>query len=300
MVDVPRELSAEMSGLADKVLSIFVEAPPTVLHHYTDVGGFSGIVGNGVIWASELHYLNDSQEFAHALGIARKVLQDKEIPGLEDGDQDLLGRLGSELCENRPLDIYVASFTEVDDQLSQWRAYGGGGGYCLGFETTSIQALCKEQGFRLMRCIYDEGKQKVAVGAVLGVIVKMLHNAREGKTAELLPSMEERTCALCVNAVSHIAPFLKHRAFAEEREWRIVSQPFRAIPDRLGFLPRGSVLAPYIEFNLRQDGALGLKQVVIGPTPAPDLAESGAMRFARAKGVTECTYRRSNAPWRDW
>jgi hypothetical protein len=50
------------------------ETPPEILYHYTSQAGLIGILDTRTIWASKIHYLNDSREFALALDIARLEL----------------------------------------------------------------------------------------------------------------------------------------------------------------------------------------------------------------------------------
>ena len=47
-----------------------VRAPP-ILYHYTTGDALFGIVETGMLWATNLHYLNDSTEFGYALGLLR-------------------------------------------------------------------------------------------------------------------------------------------------------------------------------------------------------------------------------------
>lgn len=49
------------------------------------------------------------------------------------------------------LNVCVCSFSAARNQLSQWRAYGGGSGFCLGFNSRSLQELTIQSGqFRLL------------------------------------------------------------------------------------------------------------------------------------------------------
>ena len=49
--------------------------PPVELYHYTSQYGFLGILNTDSLWASKVHYLNDSTEFALALDLAKIVLE---------------------------------------------------------------------------------------------------------------------------------------------------------------------------------------------------------------------------------
>ncbi|OLD27475.1 MAG: hypothetical protein AUJ04_03935 [Acidobacteria bacterium 13_1_40CM_3_55_6] len=49
--------------------------PPQILYHYTSQEGLMGIITERCIWASKIHYLNDSEEFSIALDLAGRELK---------------------------------------------------------------------------------------------------------------------------------------------------------------------------------------------------------------------------------
>jgi hypothetical protein len=60
--------------------------------------------------------------------------------------------------------VFVTSLSAAKNELSQWRAYGGGSGsFALGFHAISpLTAIGKntETRFNLYKCIYDEGSSR--------------------------------------------------------------------------------------------------------------------------------------------
>ena len=54
--------------------------PPEILYHYTSQAGLIGMLHTKTIWASKIHYLNDSKEFALALKLARDELDSIRKP----------------------------------------------------------------------------------------------------------------------------------------------------------------------------------------------------------------------------
>ncbi len=81
-------------------------------------------------------------------------------------------------------DLYVSSFSERPDLLSQWRGYcPGGNGYCLGFEREVIEDYCVENGMRLEKCLYSHDEQLGAVAAIITAALSefpTIHICREG------------------------------------------------------------------------------------------------------------------------
>jgi hypothetical protein len=100
--------------------------------HYTSVQGFQGVIGNGNIFATDVRFLNDTEEFVHA----RKVADDlvSMTPEIADFEFSLRYALqwavntifGSDFLNPNSAQLFVPSFTDSEDDLSQWRAYSHG------------------------------------------------------------------------------------------------------------------------------------------------------------------------------
>ena len=108
------------------------EAKPELLYHYTDQKGLIGILQSRNIWASHIRYLNDSSEGKLFIKRFSELLK-------EAGTEKKTVKIMENLVDQQH--VFIASFSELGDSLSQWRAYSGGGGvYSIGF---SRDFLCK-------------------------------------------------------------------------------------------------------------------------------------------------------------
>jgi hypothetical protein len=65
-----------------------------------------------------------------------------------------------------------------------------------------------------------------------------------------------------------LAMTLKDSAFAEEREWRLISTP--KMVKELDFRPGESMLVPFFRFALNEQKDAYLESVRVGPTPHPN------------------------------
>ena len=113
------------------------QGDPEILYHYTTTAGLIGILSNRGIWATDSWFLNDSSEVRYGLGIVRARLNrySKQADRPEPEQSALKGAMGIlELDLSSVMRSLVACFSAHDDQLSQWRAYSGGGGVALGFD----------------------------------------------------------------------------------------------------------------------------------------------------------------------
>lgn len=150
-----------------------------LLYHYTDFGGFSGIVRSRTLWGTDIKYLNDAQELKYSARLMADVLhsladempdpsveEQKECGGFftpegpDHGDPSYLGpkkhalraaawslaALEDESQPQMPHDWkwangYVACFTTERDSLGQWRGYAGGDGFAIGFDPAKLSGL---------------------------------------------------------------------------------------------------------------------------------------------------------------
>ena len=64
--------------------------PPEILYHYTSQDGLIGMLNTKTIWASKIHYLNDSKEFALALDLASDELTKRINAATSQGDRSRL------------------------------------------------------------------------------------------------------------------------------------------------------------------------------------------------------------------
>ena len=107
--------------------------------------------------------------------------------------------------------------------------------------------------------------------------------------------------------IAVLGPFVKHNAFAEEHEWRkVVSKDVRLMPG-LRFRSGKSTLIPFVEIMLDKKGLDGaahekyfVDEVVLGPTPTPDLTMEAVRALFDTEGHPEVNLRPSHIPYKDW
>ena len=148
--------------------------PQGLLYHYTDVHGLQGIITHQQLWATNIAYLNDSQEIHHAERVANGVIYHRAQTASDPKDQEVLTFLYDPKGipfdpPRRPApDVFVTSFSQEGDLLSQWRGYcPNGDGYSLGFVPERLYYESGTQQFGLARCLYDDEDQRKAIARVL-------------------------------------------------------------------------------------------------------------------------------------
>ena len=298
--------------------SLFTTAPRETLYHYTSLSGLLGIIGSRELRSSDIRYMNDSAELRHTLDllnrqVTRRILSGVDHPELLNAFLDWLGRR----IVSGPM-LFGASFRANGNLLSQWRGYAvHGKGVSIGFNARYLQdffnvvgtnslnavmeAAAKEivrcadaHGFSVGRCIYDPGAQAALIEEVIDGVMSLadpsdLRRADANAVQRLFQPLEDD--------LLRIAAVLKHPAFEEEQEWRIISPMF---PDArhgaVRFREGHSMLVPYYAFPLSLDAETGvtLDHVYIGPTSNAELSMHSLrlyleqQRAAPRDGISYC------------
>jgi len=236
------------------------------LFHYTTLQGFLGIVGSKMMWATNIHYLNDSEEFVYGLGYL-KTEAETRAKDASAGHEAVLLRVASLVDYFKQGYVYTASFAEDDDLLSQWRGYGVGGGLCLGFLVRDLQKIAERSGFRLIKCIYEQSQK----AALAKEFIDHSLTAIDATTALGNERVEELANQI-VTRYQQLACAFKDPSFREECEWRIISKFVPVDHESVKVRGTATMLVPYFEvdLDLGQDDRgrtnIGIDTLIAGPS----------------------------------
>jgi len=288
----------------------------SLLYHYTSQQGLLGIFASRSIWATNTQYLNDHTEFVHALTFASSVAN-----YLFDSDywHSFSLMLHKRLKELRGESVYVASFSEKPDLLSQWRGYcPGGSGYCIGLDQDLMAEYCEEKGFRLEKCLYRHDDQQAEVTGIITSSMLLFpsipHTLEEFHGMKLeeqvdamevfhdrlsgdLKSQAEEALRVICDSLIEFAPRFKHEGFHEEAEWRIiVNEPEQEVL----FRPGPSYAIPYIAMDLIKSKPQALAKIIVGPNPNQSRAKQSVEFLVRKYGYNPEIVLRSALPFNFW
>jgi len=276
---------------------------PSTLFHYTTPMGLLGISHSKKIWATDLRFLNDKKEFQHSLDITHSILEDfykvddnlKKLKGL---NYDFIEYLRINLGRKWNPEVYVASFSEEGDLLSQWRGYCPKGGFSIGFHFNLLSQIAENHDSFLLPCVYDFKIQKQ--------ILEELLVSHSKKYAEAIKDNDQNNSDELAHSISNefiislfaLAPMLKHESFKEEKEWRIVSSNLRVMPD-IQFRASDSNIIPYIEISLCQsEEEIEFTRIFIGPASIDQYSKEAVLQLLRKNRVPQNAIRLSSAPYR--
>jgi len=274
------------------------------LYHYTTPQGLIGIVKSKTLWATHTMYLNDTQEFVKGLNIAKRILD--QLRNRETNEERIkkIEWLQKQVSIFS-LSTFVASFSSEKDQLSQWRAYCREGGFTIGFPYEKIEQKAEEQAFSLMECIYkEEDQESLIYKAIWFKVSQWINNPNQLKEEVITYQDAERykVGGDLLFELIKVCPLIKDSAFCEEKEWRLILNPGQKYEsEKRGFFSRGSIIVPYIKFNLGEEiDFWGKTRVVVGASPhIEDSCESVKNLFRCYCGHTVCI-EKTKIPYRHW
>ena len=214
-------------------------APPEKLYHYTDFKGLQGMLESGRLWATYCRTLNDGSEQEFGYSVVRDVLS-----GYAYDKKSLDGP------------AFVACFCERPDVLSMWQSYASlGGGYCLEMDGETLgqfrptilsSPVPPNELVLLLRIVYgsdlpDEMRR----------ILELVQSKLAEDNGSPKPNKMNRT--FCGVLASLVASQIKHKAFKEEKEWRLLATD--PSPTDMKFRPGHANVKPYVELHQSDDGA---------------------------------------------
>lgn len=257
---------------------LYKEQPAHQLYHYTSIDSLLSIIKDKTLWATELRYLNDSEEFRYFAELMSQKTLLYDARGNE-AEIDAVSQLQSWIrgwFVDGAL-VFVTSFTENGNVLSQWRGYcEHGKGVSLGFDPSAIVTCADQASFKLGRCIYDtKCHHDLAMEVVQRLVKAALANGPD--VTKHISQSYYSTFESASAEIIRIAALTKHPAFKEEEEWRCVSEPVRNYVEApIEYRAGRSSLVPYIRFPLPViNDALAIQTAFVGPSPSPDLALNG-------------------------
>jgi hypothetical protein len=287
------------------------------LAHYATAEGLYGIIKNGCLWASAAYYLNDSSEIDYGCKLFTNFLAEFPLePEKEWLRTGVLEKTEKAFKPGGFMDsviprTYVACFCEDENLLSQWRAYGQGGGYSISFRRKELVSSLKVEDelylVELRRVIYDE---KVQIEQLRGVLSDVLSALDDPSVLASFQNIEDEYKPLFFTsfemflqtlALGEIVRF-KYPAFKDEKEWRLVIRPQSPFLNsgeigQLKFRPARGMVIPYLELRPKlKAGRLPIDFVRYGPTLEKKRVENSLDLLFKQNGYGDVTFRGSEIP----
>jgi hypothetical protein len=290
-----------------------------MLFHYTSAAAVKGIIEQDRIWATSYLFKNDSSELKYGVDLFsgwvinnltdRKVAQAVNIEVFGSYLTDLISNLA------HPFTFSVCGHSDPflieNGLLSQWRAYGDGGGYCIIFDEDGFLKRVNEFTDRYVdgdqehklawsmsgECNYDG---KITEPDYYDQFAEHLDSLVKGITTDdFLKSGTDASQIAFIKAATNAGIFYKHRGFAEEDEFRVAfGASRRTIPPNFATFERSGSIVPLLELF----GDLGvrktIKSIIVGPHEQADERAAAIKMLCKANRIPMVEVRTSSIPLR--
>ncbi len=289
------------------------------LHHYTTAVGLMGIFEpheldgcastdrSLTLWATDARYMNDTQELTYAakrLATALRAQIDSSDPECATYISELADRIRQGIFldpdGDTPHPVYVTSFCENSDLLSQWRAYGVGG-YSIAFPVKVL----KKFWVPVLPQPTDTSPRAFSVVDLVPVRYRI-----DDDGEDFIERRAQRIVAKCRSglalplALQCLAQF-KNPAFEEEREWRLFP-PLETASARASFrVSAQGMLIPYLPLRFTPEPIIEerhigpvVESVCVGPSSDQQSRVESVKRMLRQWSFEDVAVTTSGTPFR--
>jgi hypothetical protein len=281
-----------------------VKPAPLEIWHYTDASGLLGILKTGGFWFTQSACLNDTAEqrylgdriHEHVKEKLRTNLPEPWAAMLRAADFGLTGRDFSTTWH------HVACFSAVEDDLSQWRGYGGGEcGFAIGLDARRLNSALKKYRNEaiFVRMIYDEAEHERLARETLAFgldffVEKFAEKVRMDVDVAAMQFLEALG-----SGVDILATMTKHPKFFREEEWRMVAAFQNDDFKKLEFRQKRTLLARYLPIALTADGEkLPITRIYVGPGVAQRVSQISVDAILKKYDYPEIKIEISKVPFR--
>jgi len=289
----------------------FDDVPEKNLFHYTGISSLLGIAKSESLWASSVYYLNDGEEILYA--------QKKLISSIEKKIESSEGNIKGFLIEfsvwlkafiGGGFNLFAFSLSEEKSQLSQWRSYTPHGkGISIEFTPHIINKIIQKNDLKICRVRYENFEQEEVIESLLEQVISTFLSEERSIETENRPLHQKYLMYLekFRGDVLQVFSTIKHPAFKEEKEWRLISKYFASyVSPEIKYREGASMLVPYVELKLeRYHGipqhthAVYFKSVCLGPSAHAGLSFNALSQFLSNQKISHETSN-SNIPYREW
>lgn len=262
-----------------------------VLYHYTTAAGLIGILQSNSIRGTSAAFQNDISEISHGVSICKGVIE--TMASEEGAEREFFDRVRRIFdFESAPTEVFITSFTTLDDALGQWRGYGSDAGrYSLGFR---LSHFSERDITRFPRQVdYDPESQKTRVRKAIELTRD--HLMRDGDRGAVLQSI-----GILELYLRRLVCIFKHPGFRDEQEWRSVSS-FNELDSvqHVCFEVVDGAPRPHMTMleGSRESSHLPLVEVRIGSVKREEAAAFATSLLLRRLGYHDATVKHTRIPF---
>lgn len=294
------------------------DSMPQVIYHYCSLDTLLSIIKNSTIRLSNISKSNDSEEVTYIMPYIRSAiisaleLYNRHVSydfQLSHESIDLvIENSFNELSKN----FYVLCFSEERNLLNQWARYADNArGVAIGFNTNEFVKLQVEPftGYVFGKIVYEAKMvQEKIIDWVEGSFREKRINGNDFHNQNLIVSIINNL----IRTMLYYSILYKNPAFFEEREWRLIYNPFgriKKVMDRSIFYDRilesnsyraanagfersdiqfrtvnSNNISSYIDLNFSSIKTQFIKNIIFGPRSKVSIEDKDLLMFLKING----------------
>lgn len=196
---------------SDKRRTFSKKTPPSRWYHYRSWDSFWTILESDSFWATETGFSNDAAERSLGEKLRERIWREFLEQQRNEGKSEF------EIPAHK--ERFIVCLSEEGDMLSQWRGYASSGGVSLGLDFSAhvpftVFPKPKEPKNGYM------GNEDACVICYIRPFIAVYCDEMAEKDIDL-PELGGSEVDE-IKRFDSLLPFIKHKGFVEEREWRLV------------------------------------------------------------------------------
>jgi len=272
------------------------------LWHYTDANGLIGILQSGKVWATQVSCLNDTLDQRYFGQLIHRAVKERRKQNT-DPQLEPLFRVADEALGNLDFTAagrFVACFSEAEDDLAQWRGYGGCG-YAIGFRSQGVLEAIKTRPALFLPMGYADDIHNFIVADVMKWSEIYFRQGLSRGVPDPVAWATEFVAAFG-GALDIIAATVKHPKFSGELERRIATLLQADEHRQLVFRQKRTLLARHLPLSLTVeiDGVqrLPISRIYVGPGPSQTVSRISVGDLLVQQGYRGVPVEISKVPYR--
>jgi hypothetical protein len=264
--------------------------PELIIWHYTSGPGLISIVESGTIFSTQVSCLNDATEIRYAASQLREALS-STLPSMTEGEPatgfvkryiELLEDDGA-VPNNVGLPYFVSCFSTLEDDLSQWRSYGGGeNGYAIGFRAKDLFGVANSL---VAHVIYDKDKHATLASQAAESTIRFYKEGLDHK----IENWNDMFLNAWDSALTQLAPLIKDPGFRLEQEVRLIHQLQIVEIADIRVLQRKTMMSRHFPIRYPAGGPshkprLPIYRVIVGPSRHKEISRISVDTLLRTHG----------------
>ncbi|MBQ2645592.1 DUF2971 domain-containing protein [bacterium] len=255
---------------------------PKELYHYTSPKALRGILKSNNLWFSNIYFLNDKSEMKYTYLLILEILPNIKNDLDSEFYKKILARAEYMTCNTyyeeeselfARLEYYVLCLSTEKNCLNLWSNYtktNDKTGYNIAFSYKGLQDCVETKGYEFVSfasVCYDVNRQKQMLTNTILKFNAKYKNSKNSKEKQVI-------LWDIIDNFKIYSIFLKHPAFADEKEFRIVIGIRTHSHDELcEFEIQNGIFVPHIEHEMPNPEVESIiKSITISPTCDKELA----------------------------